>query len=205
MSGLDALRVQISALSDGEFQELFAWMGGAETMRRAAAPIVEEAKAQVVQEMRESGEITTAPAVAQVTEDGKPTGGIPAWKDPGVYRTKMYRFGDVVRHQGKIVRSTYHGLNPFEPVGMNLDGRAWEELTEPTTVVTGPGEVTVVIPPESGVEPFKQPVGGHDAYRLGEKVLFNGVVYESLIHGNGFSPEAYPQGWRRVDENGVRE
>ena len=45
------------------------------------------------------------------------------------------------------------------------------------------------------VEEFKQPTGAHDAYQTGDKVLFNGDVYESLIDNNTWSPSDYPQGW----------
>lgn len=34
-----------------------------------------------------------------------------------------------------------------------------------------------------------------NAYMIGDKVLFNGIVYESIIDNNVWSPEAYPQGW----------
>lgn len=36
------------------------------------------------------------------------------------------------------------------------------------------------------------------AYSIGDKVIFNGVIYESLIDGNVWSPEAYPAGWATV-------
>lgn len=37
-------------------------------------------------------------------------------------------------------------------------------------------------------------------YMMGDKVLFNGIVYESIIDNNVWSPEAYPQGWQIVEE-----
>lgn len=36
------------------------------------------------------------------------------------------------------------------------------------------------------------------AYSIGDKIIFNGVIYESLIDGNVWSPEAYPAGWATV-------
>lgn len=53
-----------------------------------------------------------------------------------------------------------------------------------------------------GVEPYdewKQPTGAHDAYKKGDRVLFNGSVYESLIDGNAYSPTAYPAGWKLIE------
>lgn len=42
---------------------------------------------------------------------------------------------------------------------------------------------------------WKQPTGAHDAYMAGDKVIFKGDVYESLIDSNVWSPEVYPSGW----------
>lgn len=45
---------------------------------------------------------------------------------------------------------------------------------------------------------WTQPTGAHDAYNIGDRVTFNGEVYESLIDGNVHSPAAYPDGWQVV-------
>lgn len=50
-----------------------------------------------------------------------------------------------------------------------------------------------------GVIPdFVQPTGSHDAYNIGDKVLYDGVVYECLIDANVWSPSDYPQGWKEI-------
>lgn len=54
-------------------------------------------------------------------------------------------------------------------------------------------------PEPEDIPEWVQPTGAHDAYQTGDKVRYNGVVYESLIDGNVWSPEAYPQGWRVVE------
>ena len=43
-----------------------------------------------------------------------------------------------------------------------------------------------------------QPVGASDAYRKGDRVLFQGNVWESTIDANVWSPSAYPAGWKKV-------
>lgn len=43
------------------------------------------------------------------------------------------------------------------------------------------------------------PTGAHDAYQTGDRVTFNGSVYESLIDANVYSPTAYPAGWQLVE------
>lgn len=49
---------------------------------------------------------------------------------------------------------------------------------------------------------WSQPTGAHDAYNTGDKVHYpdkDGPVYQSLIDGNIYSPEAYPAGWELVE------
>ena len=53
---------------------------------------------------------------------------------------------------------------------------------------------------EQGYPVWSQPSGAHDAYNKGDVVDYNGILYESLIDGNIYSPEAYPAGWTEVTE-----
>lgn len=62
-----------------------------------------------------------------------------------------------------------------------------------------PALFVVAVPP--GVIPdWVQPAGAHDAYQLGDKVRFEGKIYESLINANVWSPSVYAQGWQEVAE-----
>ena len=54
-------------------------------------------------------------------------------------------------------------------------------------------------PPAETIPDFVQPTGAHDAYNIGDKVKFEGKIYESLINGNTYSPTAYPLGWKEVE------
>jgi hypothetical protein len=48
---------------------------------------------------------------------------------------------------------------------------------------------------EQGYPVWSQPTGAHDAYNKGDIVDYNGTLYQSLMDGNIYSPEAYPAGW----------
>ena len=48
---------------------------------------------------------------------------------------------------------------------------------------------------EAGYPIWSQPSGAHDAYNVGDIVDYNGVLYQSLIDGNVYSPDDYPAGW----------
>ena len=47
--------------------------------------------------------------------------------------------------------------------------------------------------PVGEIEEWRQPLGSHDAYMTGDRVLFNGEVYISKIDNNVWSPDTY--GW----------
>ena len=47
----------------------------------------------------------------------------------------------------------------------------------------------------NGYPEWVQPLGAADAYNTGDIVSYNEVLYKSLIDGNVWAPDAYPQGW----------
>lgn len=51
---------------------------------------------------------------------------------------------------------------------------------------------------EQGYPVWSQPTGAHDAYNTGDIVNYNGALYRSLIDGNTWAPDAYPDGWEVV-------
>jgi hypothetical protein len=98
-----------------------------------------------------------------------------AWKAPtGAHNA--YPQGWQVLHLGKRWESLL-AANVWEP-----GTSGWREIVPDTPVPTVPA--------------FLQPTGAHDAYKIGDLVLFQGQVYESTINGNVWSPAAYPAGWK---------
>lgn len=53
---------------------------------------------------------------------------------------------------------------------------------------------------ENGYPVWSQPTGSHDAYNKGDIVDYNGTLYQSLIDGNTYSPDAYLAGWAKYEE-----
>lgn len=86
-----------------------------------------------------------------------------------------YPIEAIVMHNKKTWSSLISG-NAFEP---GVSG--WREVVE-----------------EGVVSDFVQPTGSHDAYALGDRVRFEGEVYESLLNANVWSPTAYPRGWKLI-------
>ena len=48
---------------------------------------------------------------------------------------------------------------------------------------------------DGGYPVWSQPTGAHDAYNKGDIVNYNGTLYQSLVDGNTYAPDAYPAGW----------
>lgn len=53
---------------------------------------------------------------------------------------------------------------------------------------------------DGSIPEFEQP-DSTNPYMKGDRVTFNGKVYESLIDNNVYSPEAYPAGWKEITDN----
>ena len=56
----------------------------------------------------------------------------------------------------------------------------------------------VLIPDENVIPDWEQP-DSTNAYMVGDKVMFNGHIYESAINNNIWSPSAYPAGWTLIE------
>lgn len=109
--------------------------------------------------------------------------------------TSPYSIGECCTDGGKVWRSTIDN-NVWAPTAYP---QGWEEVVEGegTTAPTDPGGSSgggdVTTYPD-----FQQPTGAHDAYSKGDRVMYNGHVYESLVDSNVWAPDAYLQGWKMV-------
>lgn len=124
--------------------------------------------------------------------------GYDVWKQPtGAH--DAYNIGDIVEYKGILYKSLVDG-NVWSP---DAYPQGWQEYdastsTEPST--PDPGTETPTEPSDPDYPDFVQPTGAHDAYKKGDIVKYNGTLYKSLIDGNVYSPDAYPQGWEVYTE-----
>ena len=91
-----------------------------------------------------------------------------------------YVIGDII---------SYHGVL-YEVIQAHTSQADWTPDTVPALFKSHA--------PAGVIPEWQQPTGGHDAYNIGDKVTFEGKVYESTIDANTWSPTAYPQGWQLV-------
>ena len=103
----------------------------------------------------------------------------PVWQAEVEYKT-----GDRVRYEGKLYKviQDHNSQIGWEPiVATSLFASL---LTDEET-----NEILEWVQPDST-----------NAYSIGDKVLFEGATYESLIDNNVWSPADYPEGWNLIIE-----
>ena len=54
-------------------------------------------------------------------------------------------------------------------------------------------------PAEEEYPEYVQPTGAHDAYKVGDKITYNGKHYECIYDGCVWTPDAYPAGWKLIE------
>lgn len=118
--------------------------------------------------------------------------GYPLWAQPSGAHD-AYNQGDVVNYNGTLYQSTING-NVWSPDVYPAGWTVYEAATEPEEPEPEPEPDPDPEEPTTYPE-WVQPTGSHDAYNTGDIVDYNGTLYRSLIDGNVWSPEAYPQGW----------
>ena len=94
--------------------------------------------------------------------------------------------GDIRSYEGKLYKVVQAHTTQADWTP-DITPALWTDIAPPAT------EEGEEIVPE-----WVQPTGAHDAYKKGDKVLYDNKVYESTIDANVWSPADYPQGWKEV-------
>lgn len=99
---------------------------------------------------------------------------------PSYETDKNYAVGDVFKYDGRL----------YKVIQAHTSQEGWRPDATPALYLN--------LVPSSVIPLWVRPTGGHDAYNIGDKVIFEGKVYESLIDANVWSPTEYPAGWREL-------
>lgn len=91
----------------------------------------------------------------------------------------IYAKDDRVRYEGIL----------YKCLQAHTSQEAWTPTAAPSLWAK------VLIPDENVIPEWEQP-GSTNPYMKGDKVMFEGQVYESLIDNNIWSPATYPAGWQ---------
>jgi len=131
--------------------------------------------AERARELRKSIELTT-----QSLDDAEALKVIelhPAWATDTEYKAAQK-----VRYNGVLYRC--------------LQDHTSQDTWTPTDA---PSLWAKVLNPDPEVIPDWEQPDSTNSYHKGDKVRFEGHIYESLIDNNIWSPSAYPAGWKQLD------
>lgn len=92
-----------------------------------------------------------------------------------------YRLNDIIKYQNNL----------YKVVQSHTSQQQWTPDSNPSLYLK--------VSPEGTIPRWVQPTGAHNAYNIGDKVLFTGKIYESIMNSNTYSPTAYPQGWKIIE------
>lgn len=101
----------------------------------------------------------------------------PQWSGNGI----SYKVNDKVRYNGVL----------YKVLLAHTSQEGWMPTAAPSLFAK------VLIPDENIIPEWEQP-DSTNGYQIGDRVMFENKIYESLINNNIWSPIAYPAGWREV-------
>ena len=99
----------------------------------------------------------------------------------GYKEDEPYDEGDIFKYKGKL----------YKVIQGHTSQKDWIPSELPALYLS--------MMPENVIPEWIAPTGSHDAYNTGDKVIFEGDVYESTIDNNTWSPTDYPQGWKLAE------
>lgn len=96
---------------------------------------------------------------------------------------KTYSTGQRIRYYGRI----------FKVLQTHTSQANWTPSQTPSLFAE-------VLTSEDGTPQEWQQPSSTNPYLAGDKVIYNGLIYESLIDNNVWSPDNYPAGWKLISE-----
>ena len=127
---------------------------------------------------------TRAPSLFAQILTGEETGEPQEWQQPD--STNAYMYGDRVIYDNKIYESTID-FNVWAPDYYPQGWTLIEDLNPPSENEDEDEEIPAWVQPDAT-----------NGYHIGDKVHYQGLIYQSLIDNNVWSPDAYPAGWTLI-------
>ena len=129
----------------------------------------------------------------------------------------MYIEGEITKEQkdelDNLARTNANPENSYAPLQEQIDNLYLELNTLKSTVEANArgmsalkevveklgGTVTEPeIPVTEEYPEYKQPTGAHDAYKVGDKITFEGKKYTCILDNCVWSPTEYPSAWQEI-------
>ena len=97
-------------------------------------------------------------------------------------------------------REKANPVNSYAPLEERLEALE-SRVDRLETKLSSQGQTSPEEPSEEEYPEYVQPTGAHDAYKIGDKITYNGKKYECIYDGCVWTPDAYPAGWKLVEES----
>ena len=134
------------------------------------------------------------------------------WVDPLDVVAKLLMRSDISEDEARVMRNYYPeweiGVDYKQGWVIRYNGNLYKIAQDHTSQSQWvPGETgteslyTGITVSSEGYPYWQQPTGAHDAYNIGDVVLYKDKLYKSLINGNVWSPDVYPMGWEETDDS----
>ena len=184
---MNELENTIKQLSDADFLELKTWVVTTETDRRAATPIVEEARKDAQAEVTAEVAKKLAEKDTKLKPPAKPSQTPRTWKPWHPLDTTTHFYGgDLCTHGGKtwrdMVDDTRTQPNVWEPGSVGIDERYWQEVVEQTDEET-PATPTPAAKEPDGSKDNPLPFKAGLQLTAGQHVTYQGATYK-VIQGH---------------------
>src|SRR5699024_5615705 len=128
--------------------------------------------------------------VNELSESARASGAITA-PEQGAHRKQPAHAGDAHAKGDVATHDGGHWVSTLTPHA-GLRGQSGRPHAPDIDPDTG----------EPGTPAWVRPSGAHDAYALGERVVFEGQEYESVHEGaNTWSPSEYPPAWQLITDD----
>lgn len=109
----------------------------------------------------------------------------------------MYAMGEFTEDEmGQLLKQAQDNAKPDDSYAPLADRVKYieERLSKlKSGSPTDPGELEV---PSDEWPEYVQPTGAYDAYRVGDKITYNGKHYTCVLDGCVWPPDTYPQGYQ---------
>ena len=116
---------------------------------------------------------------------------------------KMYIESAITEEQktelDELARANAKAENSYASTNAQIEN-IYSKLAQITSRLEALENIEEPSEPVDEYQEYKQPTGAHDAYHVGDKIIYNGKKYICKLDNCVWSPDEYPSAWEEVSE-----
>lgn len=118
---------------------------------------------------------------------------------------KMYIESAITEEQktelDELARANAKAENSYASTNAQIEN-IYSKLAQITSRLEALENIEEPSEPVDEYQEYKQPTGAHDAYHVGDKIIYNGKKYICKMDNCVWSPDDYPTGWEFIESEG---